>query len=262
MSDSIKHLESKYVNAHYELIIACEARELQLYLFLKLHAINKHSCFPSWTTFQKQLGWSSATVAAIIKKMEAKKRLKIERNIGKNSVYDITWYDLINDSDYFRNQSSTTLETKVPTTLETKVERIITKTNNTLRVVKPTALQRKPNQIFELTERFFQLKGWDIDQRIMTRYFVAAKNLLALVNGDTEAAVKKLEQLKTWADAKKLDWTIDTAIKRFNAVESEQTKKPFIDGDEAYQKNGKWFVISNGKHLEYGGVSKPVVVYR
>lgn len=34
----------------------------------------------------------------------------------------------------------------------------------------------------------------------------------------------------------------------------EKKKKAYIDGDFAYQKNGKWYVVTwNGEHCEYGG---------
>ncbi len=91
--DKIKHLETKYSIAGYELIRSCESPELHLYLYLKLYAINKHKAFPSFRTIHKDLGWSIDKINRTIKKMKKSGRLKVIPYKGKNNVYDITWYD-------------------------------------------------------------------------------------------------------------------------------------------------------------------------
>ena len=106
---TIKHLEQKFSFARYELITACNSNELQLYLFLKLYAINKSSAFPSAKTVTDQLGWSRAKFFDTIKKMEGKNRLTVHRESGKNNVFDITWYDELNQSG---NQTGGRLETR------------------------------------------------------------------------------------------------------------------------------------------------------
>ncbi len=94
--DKIKHLEAKYSIAKYILIRNCESAELHLYLYLKLYAINKHEAFPSLRTIRKDLGWSMDKISKTIKKMMKAGRLKVNRDKGKNNVYDITWYDRAN----------------------------------------------------------------------------------------------------------------------------------------------------------------------
>ncbi len=93
--DRIKHLETKYSIAGYELIRSCESPELHLYLYLKLYAINKHEAFPSLRTIRKDLDWSMDKISRTIKKMRRSGRLKVNQDKGKNNVYDITWYDRI-----------------------------------------------------------------------------------------------------------------------------------------------------------------------
>ncbi len=93
--DKIKHLEAKYSIAGYELIRSCESAELHLYLYLKLYAINKHEAFPSLRTIRKDLDWSMDKISRTIKKMKKSGRLKVNRDKGKNNVYDITWYDRV-----------------------------------------------------------------------------------------------------------------------------------------------------------------------
>jgi len=107
--EKIRHLETKFTLARYELIIACDANELQLYLYLKLYAINKSSAFPSSRTISTQLGWSREKLFNTIKLMEHKKRLRTSRKKGKNNIYDITWYDETNQSG---NQTTTGTETR------------------------------------------------------------------------------------------------------------------------------------------------------
>lgn len=92
----IKHLESKFSIASYELIKTCEADELRFYLWLKLWAINKHEAFPSRKTIAKELGYSSPrAVARFISRLETLGRLKVTRKGNQNNLYDITAYDLL-----------------------------------------------------------------------------------------------------------------------------------------------------------------------
>jgi hypothetical protein len=82
--DKIKHLETKYSIASYELIRSCESAELHLYLYLKLYAISKHEAYPSFRTIQKDLGWSTDKINNTIKKMKKNGRLKVIPYHGKN----------------------------------------------------------------------------------------------------------------------------------------------------------------------------------
>ena len=96
--ETIYHLQDLFVVAYYPLIKTCEADELRMYEYLKLYAINKHSAFPSMSTIGKDLGISRFSIMRILKKMEIKKRLVVDRTDknSKGNIYDITWYDLLN----------------------------------------------------------------------------------------------------------------------------------------------------------------------
>jgi AraC-like DNA-binding protein len=91
--DTIRHLETKFSIASYELIKHCEAWELRFYLWLKLWAINKSSAFPGVKTIATDLGYSERQVQRMIKEMEDKGRLLVSRRDGLTSVYDISFYD-------------------------------------------------------------------------------------------------------------------------------------------------------------------------
>ena len=102
--DKIKHLENKYSVARYDLIRECDGDELRFYLYLKLYAINKHEAFPTYKTLQQELGWDRSRISRLIKKMIKKDRLRIGKKKGKTAggkqsvnIYDITWYDNVNN---------------------------------------------------------------------------------------------------------------------------------------------------------------------
>jgi len=102
--DTIKHLENKYSLARYELIRQCDGDEMRFYLYLKLYAINKHEAFPTYSTIKKDLGFDNKKISRIIKKMVKLGRLKIGKKESKIkgvkqaiNIYDITWYDILNN---------------------------------------------------------------------------------------------------------------------------------------------------------------------
>lgn len=114
----------------------------------------------------------------------------------------------------------------------------------------------------KLVLHFFQLKGWTYDssqRSVFKRHLRAAKDLLELSNGSLDGALGRIQQVAYWADAKKLDWTIDTVIKKWFdldhlATQVEKDKVPFIGRDRAYQKDGDWYVIiQTGEHRRFIG---------
>jgi len=102
--DKIKHLENKYSIARYDLIQECGGDEMRFYLYLKLYAINKHEAFPTYSTISKDLSWDRKKISRIIKLMVKKDRLKVGKILRKIkgikqavNIYDITWYDHVNN---------------------------------------------------------------------------------------------------------------------------------------------------------------------
>ena len=77
---------------------------MRFYLYLKLYAINKHEAFPGYKTIKEDLGWSKGKISKTIKKMVKLGRLKVGKRVEKTrggkqpvNIYDITWYDKLND---------------------------------------------------------------------------------------------------------------------------------------------------------------------
>lgn len=132
---------------------------------------------------------------------------------------------------------------------------------NTFSADKP----RKDNNVHLLVNRFFELKGWNNlpkeeykkRQIIYGRFTKPAKELLELTDGNYDIACKKLEIVKKWADTQEIEWGIETVFKRWfdlDVLPQEKKKRPKIEGNPAYQKRNKWFVIMpNGEHKEYVG---------
>ena len=129
--DKTRHLKTKYSLARYLLIKKCTGEELRFYLYVKLYAINKNSAFPSQKSFRRDLGWSKYTINRIVVLLERKKRLKVQREKGKNNVYDITWYDRCNEQ-VSRQETLTTSGREVLSTSrrETLAQININKTTN------------------------------------------------------------------------------------------------------------------------------------
>lgn len=90
--------------------------------------------------------------------------------------------------------------------------------------VKIEKKKREPSPHFVLIEYFFSLKGWVMDYAIAKRYLRAGKDLLEACKGDVEKGKEKLKAVKDWAYSKNLEWSIETAIKRFHDL--AEVKKP------------------------------------
>lgn len=152
---------------------------------------------------------------------------------------------------------------------------------------KATASQGKIKEYEELQEEtaiqnviahFFQTKGVGLQELknnakkrkiIYSRYTKPAKQLLDLAGSrpsgrgsPNEAAIEKAKEAITtvasWANSRKLDYTIETVFKKWLELDrlkpKEIVKKPFYRGDpmifSATKK--KWFVISKyGEWLEF-----------
>lgn len=113
---------------------------------------------------------------------------------------------------------------------------------------------------------FFQSKGLGLQELkesakkrkiIYSRYTKPAKQLLELA-GSIEKAKEAIDKVATWANSRKLDYTIETVFKKWLELDrlkpKEIVKKPFYLGNPMVwsETKKKWFVISKyGEWLEY-----------
>lgn len=118
--------------------------------------------------------------------------------------------------------------------------------------------KRKPAPHFELIEFFFELKKWPMNYLIAKRFLRPAMEIYKAANLNIPFAKEKIRTLALWADSKKLDWSLETVLKRWLADNSivEEPKKAYIDGDPAIQDpiTKRWRVkIHTGQWVDYVG---------
>lgn len=173
--EKIRHLETKFSIASYELIKACEPNELRFYLWLKLWAINKHSAWPSVTTITEDLGINRRTMFRTINSMKKKGRLIVKNTSGKNNTYDITWYDQCQNGTTTSDKSAPTLVTKQHLVTSDKSSTLTNR--NIKRIESNDNLQAEPASISKVIEIFQPLNSRNIYGNKTQRE--ATKRLLA-----------------------------------------------------------------------------------
>jgi len=271
--DKTKHLKTKYSLARFFLIKSCDSDELRWYLYVKLYAINKNSAFPSFKSFTRDLGWTKYTIIRIVKKLEKKGRLKVKRERGRNNVYDITWYDKVNDKGSSQENLTTsgreTLTTSSKENSTTSSQENLTQTNIDKTINKETNIPPKALPL-QLVNYFFELKGWANKDKdfyrkkkiIYARFTRPAKELVYLCDNDLEEAKFCLKKVAEWADSRELDWSIETVFKKWYDIDKlkPKEKKPYHEGNRAFQMSGKWFLLMpNGEKMEFAGNEKEFI---
>lgn len=86
--------------------------------------------------------------------------------------------------------------------------------------------------------------------------------LLRMAGGKYETVMQKMLEVKEWAESRKLDWSLQTVIKRWLADNSPK-KSPFFSwGADLYpmaMRYGRWRVNIDGEWKEYSGQEKYIV---
>ena len=121
--------------------------------------------------------------------------------------------------------------------------------------------------IQNIIAHFFQSKGLGLQELkesaknkkiIYSRYTKPAKQLLELA-GSIEKAKEAIDKVASWANSRKLDYTIETVFKKWLELDrlkpKEIVKKPFYRGEPMIwsETKKKWNIIRNGEWLEYVG---------
>lgn len=120
----------------------------------------------------------------------------------------------------------------------------------------------------QIITHFFHSKGLSLQELkenakkrkiIYSRFTKPAKQLLELA-GTIEASKKAIDKVASWANSRKLDYTIETVFKKWLELDKlkpkEQVKKPFYKGEPMIylEAKKKWYVISRyGEWLLYAG---------
>jgi len=125
---------------------------------------------------------------------------------------------------------------------------------------------KEETAIRQIVTHFFKSKGLGLQELkksakirkiIYSRYTKPAKQLLDLA-GSIEKGKEAIDKVASWANSRKLDYTIETVFKKWLELDrlkpKEVVKKPFYKGNPMIfsETKKKWFVISKyGEWLEF-----------
>jgi DNA-binding PadR family transcriptional regulator len=236
-----------------------------LLLARKTYGYSKKDDAISLTQFELSTGLSRPTIVYWLDYLVKALLLVKKQQTNNGYVYTINknyeeWLPLVKALELVKRHAS---PSKSPLTNTSKSP--LTHINKK-QVLTKTIYPMETN-IQKIVNHFFTLKGWKDFKKedfkkmniIYSRYTKPAKDLLELCDGDTTSACGKLTILANWANSQGIDYGIETVIKKWFDIEKlpeqqEKSKKAFIDGDRAYEKNGDWYVIiSTGEHKKYSG---------
>jgi len=127
---------------------------------------------------------------------------------------------------------------------------------------------QEETSIQQIVNHYFYSKGLSLEkikddakkQKIIySRFTRPAKQLLEL-SDSVEVAKIAIDKVSNWANSRKLDYTIETVLKKWLEIDKlkpkEEKKKPYYRGDPMIysERKKKWFVINDdGDWLEFAG---------
>lgn len=131
----------------------------------------------------------------------------------------------------------------------------------------------KETKIQKIINYYFRTKGLSLEQVkkdakkkkiVYSRHVRPAKELLELA-GDVTQAKKALNKVAKWANSRKLDYTIETVVKKWLEIDrlkpKKIIKKPFYDGQSMVwsKSKKKWYVINDeGEWKEFAGKEEDI----
>jgi len=160
---------------------------------------------------------------------------------------------------------------KMPARLQIPACAGMTKNVGEAKVPTAKALERaakkeaKETDVQAIVNAYFISKGLSLEQIkedakqrkiIYSRHIRPAKQLLELA-GSKEKALSALKQVAVWAISNKLDFSIETVLKKWLELSKlkpkEQVKKPFYEGNPMHydERRQKYSVLVDGEWKEY-----------
>ena len=205
----------------------------------------------------------SAIFKEIIQLLEIKgdKALSYKIRAYKNAIYILN--DLkVDISEIYKEQGLAGIkELGIGEKNAKKIENYINKGK-----IKEFEELKEETAIQNIIAHFFETKGIGLQELknnakkrkiIYSRFTKPAKQLLVLA-GSIESAKEAIDKVASWANSRKLDYTIETVFKKWLELDrlkpKEIVKKPFYKGNQMIfsQTKKKWFVISKyGEWLEF-----------
>jgi hypothetical protein len=140
-------------------------------------------------------------------------------------------------------------------------------------IFSPTQSKKPESDVQQIVNHYFATKGFSLEdikesakkkKIIYSRYTKPAKDILEL-SGSVKRAKNAITTIALWANSRKLDYAIETVIKKWPEIKKlkpkEKEKKAYFRGDlMIWSKNKqKWFVVGNsGDWLEFAGDEKDI----
>jgi hypothetical protein len=90
-------------------------------------------------------------------------------------------------------------------------------------VILTGASSGEQNDIEKLVKHYFEIKKLIESKEKPKRHFRAAGKVLTLCNHSLKAAKDKVDATEQWASIKKINWNLDTIIKRFFEIANKKT---------------------------------------
>ena len=222
-----------------------------IYVSLCRHANNEtQECFPSQELIASELGITSRAVRNHIKRFEKANIIKVIRDVDPRTKKRINNTYLLIDKDEWKKPEELASYGKK----SSSQRNIKTKARGTHVPIKETPIKdtnklAKANgkDLKELISYFFELKGWDNKGKdfykenkiVYARFTRPAKDLLKQAKS-LEIAKDALDYIKDWAEERKLDWMIETAIRKyleFSPLTEDIEEPDYIKtGKEKYAK--------------------------
>ncbi len=151
-----------------------------------------------------------------------------------------------------KNKSAKVIKPKVKVSMPKAVERAEKKA-------------KKETDVQSIVNAYFVSKGLSLEQIkedakqrkiIYARHIRPAKQLLELA-GSKESALLALKKVAVWAISNKLDFSIETVLKKWLEIAKlkpkEQVKKAFYEGNPMHydDRRKRWSVLIDGEWKEY-----------
>lgn len=134
-------------------------------------------------------------------------------------------------------------------------------------------MDRQETDIQKIVNHYFSTKGLSLAeikenarkrQIVYSRHTRPAKQLLELA-GSVRAAKQAVTKVAKWAQSRKLDYSIETALKKWLELDRLKPKKPvkkafFHDQPMVWSETRKkWYVVSeDGEWLDFAGKKKDI----
>jgi len=250
-----------------------------LYIFRKTYGYHKKEDEISISQFEKSIKHSKSAIIKALKNLQLINIIILIKKGNSLNNSNLWSFNKNHDKWLSSTQNDTRSSTQNDTRSSTQNDTYKRKEKKRKKLLSANA--DIDSKFFSLNQKIIQMfSSKDKRMSIIATYWII-KDFKFTNKYQYESAIKRelkassslkgydlihIKKVMLWLkDKAKYKWTLETVFKYINEdlTKLEEIKqKAYIEGDRAYQKNNKWFVICfDGVHREWNG-SKDVVVYK